>query len=423
MVDLPRQAGPLRSELLSVSRRLQDCAQFDGSHVKPLDPASDHVSRIQEALRQVGNASISKTENNYGDDTVQAVLNFKSDRSIFTRGTTTVDPIVGINTIRKLDELLAEEDDRKHGRGGGGELGVAATIVPTGIITGDTNSSGFTAARLAHEPGGEWTRRDPTKSVKQMVPVGRERTLIVKGTGGAIVSFSMNEEQAATIVASDDTTVTIRGRAAGNARLIVSVEGFPKVFVAIVVRAEKILPLDVFHLGPSDPGAIAGFQAGFLAALNSVFPEQTNIKFTVGATRSILVMRMDGSNTVIDKGLPLFFSTEIGPTNPSRPTFRFEDLLAEVKNPGAVTLFISPTIRDLESDSIAGRGQLRSKACWFKLGVVVDSNRSTLPAHETGHSLGLQHVTAVRNLTYLMNPVLQKNNLQIPADTLDDLIL
>jgi hypothetical protein len=34
------------------------------------------------------------------------VVAFKTDRDIFTRGTRSIDPIVGINTIRKLDELL-----------------------------------------------------------------------------------------------------------------------------------------------------------------------------------------------------------------------------------------------------------------------------------------------------------------------------
>src|SRR5437763_10195220 len=130
MVDIIAP-GPLPSELLRGNLRLQQCAQFDPQHVQPGDPPSEHVRLIQEALRQVFGADIPTTETDYGDATTRAVVAFKSDRRIFTRGTTsTVDPIVGINTIRTLDALLKAEDDRRRGRGGGGEITPLVVVRP-----------------------------------------------------------------------------------------------------------------------------------------------------------------------------------------------------------------------------------------------------------------------------------------------------
>jgi hypothetical protein len=43
-------------------------------------------------------------------------------------------------------------------------------------------------------------------------------------------------------------------------------------------------------------------------------------------------------------------------------------------------------------------------------------------SHEIGHSLRLVHITAPKNKTFLMYPVIQLNNTVIPSDTLEDLI-
>src|SRR5437660_7563126 len=117
MVDEP--AGPLRSDLLSGNKRLQDCAQFDHSHVQPGEPAAEHVRLLQEAVRQTNNANIPVSETNYGDETTKAMVDFKTKHNIFTRGTQSVDPIAGINTSRKLDELMKQIEDKKKNKGGG----------------------------------------------------------------------------------------------------------------------------------------------------------------------------------------------------------------------------------------------------------------------------------------------------------------
>jgi hypothetical protein len=167
----------------------------------------------------------------------------------------------------------------------------------------------------------------------------------------------------------------------------------------------------------------ATFHSALLPGLNSVYGSQTNITFTAGATRDITSMVMDGAMTAIDTDLPLFFSFNIGPPRPDHPTIRFADLQREVRNPAAVTVFISPKIKDEENDNIAGRGGPRTKVAWFKLGLRIDASGVTLPAHEIGHSLGLSHITAGQAETFLMHPTIQINNTIIPSETLEDLMI
>ena len=57
-----------------------------------------------------------------------------------------------------------------------------------------------------------------------------------------------------------------------------------------------------------------------------------------------------------------------------------------------------------------------ARVCWFKLGLSIDANALTLPSHEIGHSLGLQHVDVATNDTFLMHPTIQKNNTIIPSE-------
>jgi hypothetical protein len=423
MVTPVAVSGPLRSELLRGNDRLQKCAQLDPSHVQPDDPQSDHVRLIQEALRQVANATIPAGEKNYGTETVTAVVAFKTDRNLFTRGTTTIDPIVGIGTIRKLDELLQADDERRRRRGGNGEIGVFAVITPDTPVSGETNLRGFSAARLAHlSSNTEWTRRDPFKAISQMVPVGQTRKLLVKGFGGAAVSFSINRDAIATIAASDQGSVTVRGNAPGTAVLSVSVEGGQRLPVTLVVRGAASLAVDVFHLGPAGTIGPAAFQSALLPVINAVYGSQANVTFTAGGTGEIRTMVMDGSLTAIDADTPLFFSSVIGPPIATRPTFRFGDLQREAKNPAAITIFISPKITDQENANVAGRGGIRTKVAWFKTGLRLDASNATIPSHEIGHSLGLQHITVGQNETFLMNPTVQKNNLVIPSETLEDLM-
>jgi peptidoglycan hydrolase-like protein with peptidoglycan-binding domain len=122
--------GPLRSDLLSGNDRLQKCAQLDFSHVQPNEPESPHVRLIQEALRQVDNAEIPLTEKNYGEKTTKAVVAFKTKKNLFTRGTHSIDPIVGIGTITTLDTLMQDIEAKRKGKG------KPAKVVPKLALSG-----------------------------------------------------------------------------------------------------------------------------------------------------------------------------------------------------------------------------------------------------------------------------------------------
>lgn len=113
--------GPLVSIRLRGNTRLQACAQADPSHVTPREPPGLHVKLINDSLRQIakdrpGQGFVNVPEaagSAYTEDTRKAVVALKTKFNLFTRGTTsTIDPIVGINTIRKIDQLLAERDPK-----------------------------------------------------------------------------------------------------------------------------------------------------------------------------------------------------------------------------------------------------------------------------------------------------------------------
>lgn len=111
--DAPSPLGPLRSKKFRNNRRLQQCAVTDPAHVRPGDPPSEHVRLIQEALRELRGAQI--TEERYGDQTAAAILALKSEPPpLITRGTAnTIDPITGIGTIRRLDDMLRAKNSNR----------------------------------------------------------------------------------------------------------------------------------------------------------------------------------------------------------------------------------------------------------------------------------------------------------------------
>lgn len=113
--------GPLVSIRLRGNTRLQACAQTDPAHVTPREPPALHVKLINDSLRQIakdrpGQGFLAVPEaagSTYTDDTRKAVLALKTKFNLVTRGTSsTIDPTVGINTIRKIDQLLAERDPK-----------------------------------------------------------------------------------------------------------------------------------------------------------------------------------------------------------------------------------------------------------------------------------------------------------------------
>lgn len=116
----------LTSELLKGNRRLQDCANDHRWHVMLTNPPErgEHVKLIQQALSRLGYTGFDEAElrsSAYGKTTAEMVFRFKDEnkpKKILGPGQTVPDKIVGVQTIRRLDERLG-------GGGGGGTSGGA----------------------------------------------------------------------------------------------------------------------------------------------------------------------------------------------------------------------------------------------------------------------------------------------------------
>lgn len=88
---------------------LEACATRDASHVTP-GSTGPHVRKIQDALNRIDNAGIGSDEYaaaKYGTATTLAVTAFKSKRRILNYAGQ-IDSIVGIKTIRALDQALLD---------------------------------------------------------------------------------------------------------------------------------------------------------------------------------------------------------------------------------------------------------------------------------------------------------------------------
>jgi len=88
---------------------LEACATRDAAHITP-GSSGPHVRKIQDALNRVDDAGIGSDEYaaaKYGSATTLAVTAFKSKRRILNYAGQ-IDPIVGIKTIRALDQALLD---------------------------------------------------------------------------------------------------------------------------------------------------------------------------------------------------------------------------------------------------------------------------------------------------------------------------
>lgn len=86
---------------------LEACATQDPAHIMP-GASGPHVRKIQDALNRLDNSGIAGAEYQgmkYGTATTTAVTNFKTKRKILNYAGR-VDSIVGIKTIRALDQEL-----------------------------------------------------------------------------------------------------------------------------------------------------------------------------------------------------------------------------------------------------------------------------------------------------------------------------
>lgn len=110
----------LTSVLFRECKELQACAVSHPAHVTP-GAKGEHVARIQKALDVLDDAVIDEEElltRTYGKSTAAAVLAYKKARAIINPSyQTQADNIVGIMTIKAMDEELKTLPTRPHTRG------------------------------------------------------------------------------------------------------------------------------------------------------------------------------------------------------------------------------------------------------------------------------------------------------------------
>jgi hypothetical protein len=106
--------GLLTCKLFTVppSNELERCAVFDAEHIPP-GSRGDHVERIQTALTKLLKVFL-EIDGKYGPRTAEAVQQFKEAQAPPLRQPfqATADNIVGIRTIKALDEQMAELENR-----------------------------------------------------------------------------------------------------------------------------------------------------------------------------------------------------------------------------------------------------------------------------------------------------------------------
>lgn len=104
---------PLRSRHFKDNPRLQACLVNHSAHVCP-GSTGEHVQRIQHALISLDGCKIDAIElktSHYGKTTADAVLSYKSKRSVINRSyQSSADNIVGKMTIAALDEEMLRRE-------------------------------------------------------------------------------------------------------------------------------------------------------------------------------------------------------------------------------------------------------------------------------------------------------------------------
>lgn len=112
--------GVLVSNHFKTNDKLQRCSVSDPDHIVP-ESSGESVRIIQEALTKLMKVNFPPNEAGglkYGDETIKAVVKFKSDRGILNFKNQ-IDNIVGQKTIRRLDKEMNVRGvdrlaDRRH---------------------------------------------------------------------------------------------------------------------------------------------------------------------------------------------------------------------------------------------------------------------------------------------------------------------
>lgn len=389
-----------RDDMHSVKKLLNGIDIKDGGTDGTLDPddasvTDDEFRRMCEQIR------IFQDKNLHGRFTPDGVVEpFKS-------------------TLAKLKEVFFLRKAKQP-------LPGPLSVMPPGGVSGDTDTSGFSAARLARTvKGKDWTLRNGFQQLSQMVPTDGERTLTVSGPGNiaSVKILGSNAE----IVRSDKKSVTVKGKSSGADTLVIAVDRLRlPVTVSLVVRRPISLKVDAIHLGPETvAGATNDFLTRLLPIISNIFAPQTNIRF---ASAGAPFIALDGASAgarftfVPGKDIILLGKSESLTVSVDAHIMRDSDLALLVRDPDAVTVFMSQNMRDTDPD-VNGRGRLGLRRCWFKLNTVGKVELPTTAAHEIGHSLGLRHIDVGSNEAYLMQPHRNSQKNRIPSETIEDLIV
>jgi hypothetical protein len=388
----------LKSELLKDNLRLQQCAELDKFHIVPDSPFSAAVNLIQEALRRAALAAIPVTEKHFGFFTKDAIVKFKTEWKLFTKNTTTVDPIVGINTIAKLDELLVDQDKHRKevphrekyyfGRD---------VITPPILYTSECDLMGFSAARLFKpSDDDDWDFRSMLKPISQMVPLHQSRQLNVKPEIGWMSSVEMEDTRIASAEVVEQGKIIVKGNSAGITRLLISIrqegaEIIDKLILSVVVRRRVTLTLNIVNLNydPSEMVKAAISLNLLVDRLNRIFNTQANLFFQVGTITQIGTMKINGRLQKIDPAKRLIFQRESSFLQSNKQFFTEVDLQALVRDANAVTVFMAPNIYRDQNDEIFGMGFLGKRICWCRTNL---ASEIFIISHEIGHAIGLHHI-------------------------------
>ena len=338
-------------------------------------------------------------------------------------------------THRKLRELFLLERGRR------GVLPLPVLIRPIGPLTGLSNETGFSAEGLVKGGNGEWQTRDLTNPPIQVVPTGEARILQVTTVPGNDIdtvglSSQILDPSIAQLVGSSDSVIVVQGVSAGTTTLRISAKGLTS-DVTIVVRGRRGINMHLTVLGQIlPPGQETTLRAAMVRQLNRIFQPQTNQIFFEGVARVVTKLKSISRNTTFDidpaQKLAVDDTNTLAPSPANPQVAHAVDLLAI--DPGArqqFQIFIG-NIVDAVVPSAFGSAfaetpgnAIGGKACWFRsdqLGRVAQNSFSTI-AHESGHAMGMFHITAPKNERFLMFPfnAPQDNNLIIPAETAVDL--
>jgi hypothetical protein len=296
------------------------------------------------------------------------------------------------------------------------------SVRPDTPITGQCNGFGFSAALLKKTFGQEeWDQRNLFGTATQCIPKDGKRVIVVSTTpANDPFTAAIADETKAVILNKEGPRITIKGIAAGQTTLWIHSESGIRTMLNLVIRPALKLKIDMLHIGSPTGFAMAVGKVEAMAfAISKIFINQANIEFELGVREAVKEIT-SGLVTFPMTGRPMVING-IGPSSFLVDMVPYSDLKKLVRNTDAITLFTHENITDGLSPTALGASQLRSKHAWMNINSPYFLTQTA--AHEIGHSLGLQHITATGNQSFLMNPVTQEHNIIIPSDTLGDLMI